>query len=70
VQNLHSASKNSHPRAWRPLPSVNSEVSEIIIAFSPCRSCGRSVGPNLGSTKILSRRFGLPCSQQRDYFAA
>ena len=30
VQNTHSASKNSHPRACRPFPSVNSDVSEII----------------------------------------
>jgi hypothetical protein len=30
VQKPHSASKNSHPRACRPFPSVNSDVSEII----------------------------------------
>jgi hypothetical protein len=30
VQNAHSASKNNHPRACRPFPSVNSDVSEII----------------------------------------
>jgi hypothetical protein len=30
VQNAHSTSKNNHPRACRPFPSVNSDVSEII----------------------------------------
>lgn len=30
VQNLQSASKKSQPRAWRPLLSVNSDVSEIM----------------------------------------
>jgi hypothetical protein len=34
VQNTHSASKNSHPRACRPLPSVNSDASEIMILCS------------------------------------
>jgi hypothetical protein len=28
---VQSASKNSQPRAWRPLLSVNSEVSEIMV---------------------------------------
>src|SRR5437016_55680 len=36
VQNLHSASKNSHPRACRPFPSVYSLTSEIMI-FLRCR---------------------------------
>ena len=36
VQNPQSASKNSHPRAWRPFPSVNSEASEIMGRFLPC----------------------------------
>src|SRR4029077_17179750 len=31
VQNLHSASKNSHPRACRPFPSVYSLTSEIML---------------------------------------
>jgi hypothetical protein len=31
VQNLHSASKNSQPRACRPFPSVYSLTSEIMI---------------------------------------
>src|SRR5437588_9756354 len=31
-QNSHSPSKNSQPRAWRPLPSVISEVNEIMIS--------------------------------------
>jgi hypothetical protein len=30
VQNAHSASKKSQPRACRPFPSVNSDVSEIM----------------------------------------
>ncbi len=30
VQNPHSASKNNHPRACRPFPSVNSDASEIM----------------------------------------
>jgi hypothetical protein len=39
VQNPHSASKNNHPRARRPFPSVNSEASDIIpAASSPNRS--------------------------------
>lgn len=32
VQKRHFASKNSQPRAWRPLPSVNSELSEIMFS--------------------------------------
>src|SRR5215472_1980231 len=32
VQNLHSASKNSQPRACRPFPSVYSLTSEIILS--------------------------------------
>src|SRR2546430_4943584 len=35
VQNLHSASKNSHPRACRPFPSVYSLTSEIISSLLP-----------------------------------
>lgn len=42
VQNPHSASKNNHPRACRPFPSVNSDVSEII-----------SVGQTLLSVSFL-----------------
>jgi hypothetical protein len=30
TQKAQSASKNNQPRAWRPLLSVNSEVSEIM----------------------------------------
>src|SRR5580704_6983004 len=33
VQNAHSTSKNNHPRACRPFPSVNSDVSEIMGFF-------------------------------------
>src|SRR5207245_4624285 len=35
VQNLHSASKNNHPRACRPFPSVYSLTSEIMFPFFP-----------------------------------
>src|SRR5258706_12528542 len=35
VQNLHSASKNNHPRACRPFPSVYSLTSEIIAVLLP-----------------------------------
>src|SRR5713226_281165 len=35
VQNLHSASKNSHPRACRPFPSVYSLTSEIMVPSFP-----------------------------------
>ena len=38
VQNPHLASKNNHPRACRPFPSVNSDVSEIM-AFLLCALC-------------------------------
>src|SRR6266478_6631734 len=33
VQNRHSASKNSHPRACRPFPSVYSLTSEIMVSY-------------------------------------
>src|SRR5258707_4850969 len=76
VQNLHSASKNSQPRACLPFASVNSEVSEIMMIFSPrplCRWCAGlptwsgQVPP--GATKLLSSSLGLPCPQQRNDFA-
>src|SRR5713226_5649799 len=35
VQNLHSASKNNHPRACRPFPSVYSLTSEIMAPSFP-----------------------------------
>src|SRR5258707_3998 len=33
TQNLHSASKNNHPRACRPSPSVYSHTSEIMASY-------------------------------------
>jgi hypothetical protein len=33
VQNPQSASKNNHPRACRPFPSVNSDAREIMVFF-------------------------------------
>src|SRR5256884_662287 len=45
VQNLHSASENSHPRACRPFPSVYSLTREIMVSYpaalvllQPCNS--------------------------------
>src|SRR6266436_3795342 len=47
VQNRHSASKNNHPRACRPFPSVYSLTKEIMVSSLPyfvatsllCLSC-------------------------------
>jgi len=37
TQKAQSASKNNQPRAWRPLLSVNSEVSEIMVCTAMLR---------------------------------
>ncbi len=57
VQNAHSASKNNHPRACRPLPSVNSDVSEIIL-----------VGQTFLSVSLLSLRISTYSASLRYLF--
>src|SRR5256886_9432576 len=77
VQNLHSASKNSHPRACRPFPSVYSLTSEIIAVLLPSSlfsaSSANSVLSALKSFSPFFRSFQLSSSsrllpQQRDHF--
>src|SRR2546423_13798700 len=54
VQKRHSASKKSQPRAWRPLPSVKSEGSEIMVSLFSARrvsvlqSIAKASGPYTG----------------------
>ena len=53
TQKTHSASKNSQPRAWRPLLSVNSEVSEIMAVHRSCYYF--AIGDDQNLRRILGR---------------
>src|SRR5882672_11429123 len=79
VQNRHSASKNNHPRACRPFPSVYSLTSEIIAVLLPsslfsflcvlcelCALCVKSFSPFFRSFQLSTSSRLLP--QQRNHF--
>src|SRR6267378_4551456 len=57
VQNRHSASKNNHPRACRPFPSVYSLTSEIIAVLLPSSLFSASSANSVLSALNLFRLF-------------
>src|SRR5208282_6763869 len=68
VQNAHSASKNNHPRACRPFPSVNSDVSEIMALFFSANSVASALKATLNQRYKFSRQLltGLLPQQGED----